>query len=152
MWKMIKLPYIFDRMIGFSIPIDYEIAVISYEGIHIIDLNQREPLVNHNSDHPEGVPFYDTKDQTLSYKGKRYSILGLYGGTPKLKSNSNEQLKLNWQKEEFLLLNEEAEEVFSYNYKDLSGDWAHVTFSTDDRFIVLGIPYDLYLFERSNNV
>jgi len=85
--------YIFERMVGFSVPVEGQIAIISYEGIHILDL--RAPrIVRHDGAYPEGGNLYDQTQQVLSYGGKRFPILGECGGAPLMRNDRGETLLL----------------------------------------------------------
>ena len=46
-WQRIKHGYICERMIGFSLPIDGVVAVISYEGIHTVPLAHPDALAHY---------------------------------------------------------------------------------------------------------
>ena len=47
-----------------------------------------------------------------------------------------------------LELTQKGEVIFEDTFEDLSGDWAVITFSEDGQYIVLGLPYELYVYER----
>jgi tetratricopeptide (TPR) repeat protein len=93
-WKRIVLPeYIFERMLGFSIPLDHQVVIISYEGIHTLDLNAPDG-VQHDYAYLEGGEMYDRQNQILEYHGKRFQIVGAYGGQPMVESQHQERLCL----------------------------------------------------------
>jgi hypothetical protein len=146
MWKPVILPYIFERMIGFAVT-NERVVIVSYEGIHSINLVSPTHEVIHDSDHPEGGEFYNHAQNILTYQNLDYSLYGLHGGNPKNAGRFGERLVLN-QQEELLIFNAANEELFKFKYQDLSGDWAFATFTPDDKFVVLGLPYDIYVFER----
>jgi len=141
-----KERYICERIIGFSAPREGKVAVISYEGIHIVSLSETAEI-EHHTDFPEGGKNYDEKRQVLLFGSLEFPMLGLYGGTPILQSPFCERLALG-DEDFFQVLDSNGKEIFRHNFNDLSGDWRQVTFSTDGRFIVLGLPYGLEIFER----
>jgi hypothetical protein len=147
-WKEIKLPYIFERMIGFSLPLNKTFIVISYEGIHTINLNCEQIDIINDFDYPEGESIYDNQNNICIYNGVNYDILGLYGGESINKSNVGEQLIIWPQIEKFSLIDNNKGEQFSYKYNDLSGDWKILSFSYEFNYILLGLPYELRIFER----
>src|SRR5688572_23522286 len=99
MWSSIQLPYIFERMIGFSIPKTNQVAIVSYEGIHLVDLDRPEN-VRSDPKYPEGREVYDPNSGKLTYQEQEYAILGLYGGSPIHKSERGERLNLDLEGEQ----------------------------------------------------
>ncbi len=82
MWKRVDVPeHIFERMLGFSIPLDHEVVIISYDNIATLDLNA-PANIQFDDAYPEGGEIYDRSHQTLTYRGKSFQILGAYGGQP----------------------------------------------------------------------
>ncbi len=134
-------------MLGFSIPLDHQVVIISYEGIHTLDLNAPNG-VQHDYAYPEGGEMYDRQNQILEYHGKRFQIVGAYGGQPMVESQHQERLVLDQKHENFKVLSHNGSVLFQYWFVDMSGDWGYVTFSRDSNFIVLGIPYDIIIFSR----
>ncbi len=148
MWKEIRLPYIFERMMAFSVTVSNRVVIISYEGIHTLNFGIAPFQIQHDLAYPEGGNLFDWASNTLKYQGQDYGTLGLYGGTPRLTSALREELVLRSQDKTFSVLDESGQVLFQHRYQDLSRDWAAITFASDDKFIVLGVPYDLYLFQR----
>jgi hypothetical protein len=142
-----KERYVCERIIGFSRPVDGKIAVISYEGIHIIPLSESVEI-EHHTDLPECGKNYYEKRQVLVFGSREFSMLGLYGGTPILQNPIRERIQFG-DGDFFQVLDSNREEIFRHDFNDLSGDWRHVTFSEDGAFIVLGLPYGLKIFERA---
>jgi hypothetical protein len=126
-------------MIGFSVPQDGEVLVISYEGTHLVRLGP-EVTVETDDEFAE-YDIYDPETGIARYRGKEYRIIGLQGGSPLLESSRGEKLLLDPEAESLSVI-QNGETVFSTPYKNSSGDWAAVTFSPDGRYIVLGCPYD----------
>lgn len=128
-------------------PINGEIAVISYDGVHIVPLANPDVVVHHK-EFLEGGDIYDYKRQLLEFSGRSFSILGLHGGTPRLSSNTGERVAFG--KGDKLVVNDNTgREIFSHAYSDLSGDWRVVTFTLDDMYILFGLPYELEIFQRT---
>ena len=148
MWEAVRLPkYISERFIGFSLPLDNEIALISYEAIHIVDISSGEIVVNDNSV-PEGGELFDKSKNILSYIDKTYTIYGLFGGEPILHSPKGEELLMD-NEELIIKVQEKTGQIsFQFHYEDLSGDWCFGTFSKDGKYVLLGLPYDFYAFIR----
>jgi hypothetical protein len=60
MWHEVDLHglHIFERMVGFSVPVEGELAIIAYDGIHLLDLHEPQS-VRQDTAHPEGGHLYD---------------------------------------------------------------------------------------------
>jgi hypothetical protein len=138
--------YVCERLIGFSIPVENEVAVISYESIHIVPLTQPRIIRNYE-DFAEGGDAYDSRNQILHFHDRCYSMLGLHGGTPKLGSRNGERLIFS-SDNQFQVLDPHGNEIFRHQFNDLSGDWKFITLSEDDNYILLGLPYSLQIFQR----
>ena len=145
-WRRLKPGYICERIIGFSLPVGGEVAVISYEGVHIIPLASPD-VVAHHPELAEGGDVYDIELQQLQFGGRGFPILGLHGGTPRLRSTRGEQINFG-EGDAFTLRDASGREVFTRAYEDLSGDWRVVTFTPDDEHILFGLPYELQIFQR----
>jgi hypothetical protein len=126
-------------MIGFSVPQDGEVLVISYEGVHLVRLGPKV-TVETDGEFAE-YDIYDPNSGMARYRGKEYRIIGLQGGNPLLESPYGERLVLDAESETLAVV-QNGETVFLVPYKNFSGDWAAATFSPDGRYIVLGCPYD----------
>ena len=147
MWREVDLHglYIFERMVGFSVPVEGKVAIISYDGIHL--LSMREPgAVRHNTAYPEGGDLYDQTHQVLSYGGKRFPILGLFGGSPIVRNQRGESVFLRATDDVLHVQDKDNNTILSYPFEDLSGDWRYTTFSREGDAIVLGMPYDIHIF------
>ena len=148
MWEKVELPgYIFERMVGFSLPADGEVAIVSFEGVHIIDLESPGNVLNDDR-YPEGKGIYDERKQVLVYEGKIFKMLGVFGGEPILDSSQGEQLVFDLEKE-ILKVRQNNATLFQFDFEDLSGDWGYATFSSDSAYMLLGLPYDIYIFQRN---
>lgn len=150
MWTPVKLPYLFERMIGFAMMPTGIIAIIAYDGIHMVKINDSEFLGAQYYDFPEGKTLYNSKTQRLSWNDVEYPVLGLHGGLPAMKNQWGETLVLKTQEEGLQIVDREGQTTVNFKFRDLSGDWAYATFSTDGRLAVLGLPYDLFVFQRGN--
>ena len=145
-WQHIEHGYIFERMIGFSLPINGEIAVISYERVHIVPLDNPDGAIHHH-ELAEGGETYDWKHQQFKLDDRNFLVLGLYGGSPRLSSNKGESLAFG-EGDNFSIRDSSGREIFSHAFDDMSGDWRVVTFTQDDKHVLLGLPYNLEIFKR----
>ena len=83
-WRRLVIPPICERLIGFSVPQDGEVLVISYEGMHIIRLG---PAVTvETDDRVAEYDLYDPATGVVRYRNKVYQIIGLHRGHPLLRS------------------------------------------------------------------
>jgi hypothetical protein len=150
MWKRVNLPkYIAERFVGVSLPKDNNILLVSYEGVHSINLSQPYSLANDYS-MPEGAELFDTRNNTFSYKGEVYKIFGLYGGEPILESPIGERLNIDTNREVLEIYEHTERLIFNFHYEDLSGDWCVGTFSENGQYVLLLLPYDIYVFSRDD--
>ena len=144
----VKTQRICERVIGFSVPADDELIVISYEGLHRLRLR---PTVVVGCD-PQFSEYaaYDPGSGIACYEGREYSIIGLHGGTPVLTTDRGERLHLDTQAES-LSISGNGAETFTMKYENLSGDWVVATFSREGNWVVLGCPYgsDLVVLQRA---
>jgi hypothetical protein len=147
MWREVDGPGLrsFERMLGFSLPVDGRVAIVAYDGIHVVDLTDPSS-VEFDDSYPEGGDIYDWRHQVLEYQDNQFEILGLYGGDPFLMNQTHDRLALDLEKEVLTLEDIEGRTVFEFRFRDLSGDWGYATFSRDFRYILLGIPYALHVF------
>jgi len=138
-WIEHKVPPFCERLIGFSVPQNDQVLVVSYEGMHFIQLGAR---ITVESD--EGFAEYDLYDPRSGiccYRDLEWTIIGLDPGRPLLSGQDGEQLRLDTKAETLSVIKDGCEQ-WKYRYENFSGDWAAATFSPDGRFIVLGCPYD----------
>jgi hypothetical protein len=138
-WQRIPVPGICERMIGFSVPQEDTVLVVSYEGTHLVHLGP--PATVETDDAYIEYDLYMPEAGTCRYRDRDWEIIGLHPGRPLLTSQQGEWLELD-EKAETVSVLVDGEEVWSSPYENFSGDWAVATFSPDGRFIVLGCPYD----------
>jgi hypothetical protein len=127
-------------MIGFSIPHDNTVLVVSYEGVHLLRLGPEITVETDGRFKEYGV--YDPDSGLARYEGKEYRIIGLHDGEPILDQPDGEILLLDAASETLAVVRK-GQTLFSMKYTNFSGDWAAATFSPDGRYIVLGCPYDV---------
>ena len=146
-WKSRVVPPICERMLGFSVPQDGVILIISFDEIYLLHLG--DEITVELDDEFAGYDVFNHKTGIASYHGQSYRIIGLHGGHPILDSPQGERLILNIRSQR-LTVEKDGEVLFSENYKNFSGDWAAATFSPVGRYIVLGCPYDFdfRIYER----
>lgn len=151
-WRRLPVPAICERMIGFSVPQDDTVLVVSYEGMHLVHLGS-PVIVESDSEYSEYDVYSPGGAGRCCYQGKQWNIIGLHSGCPILTSPDGEHLVLNTNAETVSVV-KNGQTVWSLKYDNFSGDWAAATFSPDGRFIVLGCPYDFdfRVFERSLEV
>ena len=138
-WQQITVPGICERMIGFSVPQQGSVLVISYEGTHLLHLGP--PVTVETDDAYREYDVYEPATGICRYRDRDWQIIGLHPGRPLLGSPQGEWLELDGEANTISVLVGGAE-VWSSRFVNFSGDWAAVTFSPDGRFIVLGCPYD----------
>jgi len=137
MWEQLKLPYVFERMIAFSIPENDEILIESYDGWHLLKLPP-EVSVAHD---PEGAEDQCDVDR----------MLGLEGGAPIMEdSQRGHRLTLELARERLLIHDSGGGLVQEIEFSDLSGDWGYATYSKDAAWLLIGAPYDLYVYRWSD--
>jgi hypothetical protein len=139
MWRELKVPKICERLIGFSVPRDNEVLVISYEGTHLLRLGPTITVETDEEFHEYDI--YDPDNGFAQYRGREYQIIGLHDGAPLLESPMGERLILDTTSEKLSVVRDSTV-IYSRRYENFSGAWAAVTFSPDGRYIVLGCPYD----------
>ena len=96
-WKQIDVPLICERIVGFSVPFEGRILVISYEGTHTIHLGSTI-TVKHDTRYIE-YDIYDPDVGIADYGRRKYTIIGLHGGQPLLQSPQGESLILDTDSE-----------------------------------------------------
>jgi hypothetical protein len=141
-WRRIAVLPFCERLLGFSIPDDGKTLVVSYEGVHLLHLDD-EVRFETDFDYAE-YDIYDPDTGLARYRGQDYRIIGLHGGQAILNSPQGETLILD-EKRETLSVVKGRDWLWSTAYENFSGDWVAATFSTDGQYIVLGCPYDFDL-------
>lgn len=139
MWQRIPTPWICERMIGFSVPQDDRVLVVSYEGTHLVRLGS--PVTVETDDAYCEYDLYEPATGICRYRERDWQIIGLRPGRPILTSPQGERLELD-EKRQTVAVHIGGAVVWSSSFENFSGDWAATTFSLDGRFIVLGCPYD----------
>jgi hypothetical protein len=138
-WRQLSVPDICERMIGFSVPQDDTVLVISYQGMHLVRLGH--PVSVESDPKYTEYDLYDSKSGVSRYRGREWDIIGLFPGRPLVAGRDGEQLVLDANSLTLSVV-VEGVPVWSSGLENFSGDWAAATFSPDGRFIVLGCPYD----------
>jgi hypothetical protein len=135
-------------MIGFSVPQDGAVLVVSYEGTHLVRLGP-PASVETDSTCCE-YDSYDPDTGVCHHLDRAWDIIGLHPGRPILTGRDGEHLVLDTEAESLSVV-KEGEVAWTSTFANFSGDWAAATFSPDGRFIVLGCPYDFdfRVFERA---
>lgn len=138
-WTRRDIPPFCERLIGFSIPQENQILIISYEGTHIIRLGSTISI-DHDYNYRE-YDIYNPDTGIANYLSTEYRILGLHGGEPLVHSPYGDSLALDSQSETLTVSQKDASQQ-TIRYENFSGGWAVATFSTDGNWIALACPYD----------
>ena len=167
MWVRLGLPrQHWERMLGFSIPERQELVIVTYDGIARLNLETLKQAA-FDDRYPEGEGIYELASSELRYDGQTYQIVGVYGGTPLLQNSLGERIVLGVEEEEeekdtpdgrhvkatsaestLLIQDQDGNPSFEFTFQNFSRDWQRATFSRDGRYVVLGMPYDIYAFCR----
>lgn len=145
MWHRLTVPPICE-LIGFSVPDDGEMLVVSYEGVHLVRLDGMSVETDASV---KEYDVYDPGTGLARFRGRDHEIVGLHGGRPLVESSRAERVELDVVANR-LTLRRGGEVSFSMEYGNSSGDWAVATFSRDGRYLVLGCPcdFDLVVLDR----
>jgi hypothetical protein len=139
MWHPIAVPAFCERLLGFSVPRDRTVLVISYEGVHMLRLGES---IGVSTDHRfVEYDVYDPETGIAEYDGARWDIIGLHKGRPIHSSPQGDQLVLSESTSSLQVVGGSSSS-FTTTFENFSGDWAAATFSPDGEFVVLGCPYD----------
>jgi hypothetical protein len=142
----------FERLIGFSIPEnDNELLAISYEGIHILIIDNAQ--INTDLNYPEGGDIYNWKDGTIVYKNNKWRVIGLFKETSIIINRYDEQISIQNKECMNYVMNItcKSDVIFTHEFEDFSGDWRCATFSESGNLVVLGAPYLLRIFRRDHS-
>jgi hypothetical protein len=138
-WRQLLVPGICERMLGFSVPQDDTVLVVSYEGTHLVRLGS--PVTVETDPEYAEYDLYNPNAGVCRYQGKEWDIIGLYSGRPVLTGRGGERLVVDAGAETISVV-KGGQVVWASAFENFSGDWVAATFSPDGRFIVLGCPYD----------
>lgn len=141
MWRELALPDdIAERFLAFTLPIEHTVGLISYHGLHFVDLRHPKRVSTH-AEHPKGGKFFDGKKRLLDWDLRTYTTLGLSGGRPILKSKHREVLELQPSNGRLSVSDSTGRISLEYQYDVRSGDWAYATFTNDGAYLLLGAPF-----------
>lgn len=147
MWEKLKLPFFCERMYAFSIPQQDTLWVIDYDQLFHVTLIPEISISTALQGAEELNKVFDDDRSILVIDGKIYPMLGLYGGVPILSNQFGDQLSLQPCQDRLVVLNNERQVKQVIEFSDLSGDWRWATFSSDGRYLLIGVPYDLYVYQ-----
>ena len=139
MWQQLAVPAICERMIGFSVPQNATVLVVSYEGMHLVRLNT--PITVETDEEYFEYDLFNHNTGIAEYRGREWNIIGLYPGHPTVATVDGELLQLD-TKAKTVYVVKDGKVIWQSKFKNFSGDWVATTFSLDGRYIVLGCPYD----------
>src|SRR4051794_18731713 len=92
-WRRIPVPETCERMIGFSVPWDGVVLVVSYEGTHLVTLGP-PAAVETDPGHCE-YDLYDPRSGVCRHRGKEWHVIGLHPGRPILVGREGKRLVLD---------------------------------------------------------
>ena len=155
MWAKIDTSALsFERLVGFSIPVDNSVVVISYDEVQLLKLRLGQVLQIENVqiDRNGIFPFstYNEEKKSIDINGVRHDMLGIFGGSPILSSAKQDTLSIDPHNQRLIARDVLGQEILSFAYDDLSGDWQLATFSADSRYIVLGMPYEWHIWYQGS--
>jgi len=143
MWIEIAHPYLFERMTSFSIPHRDRMVICSYDGAHFVTL---VPTVSVAHD-PTLAEEYTGGDD-VEWEGVTFRTLGYGGGDPILVHPDGSRLVPRIAEECVDVISPDGVVIQTIEFDDLSGDWGYATFSTDGQYLVIGVPYDIYIYRK----
>ncbi len=140
-WKELKINYIAERFLGFTIPKNNQFYIVSYDGIHQVKTNQTSlSIETEKLDNP--MDLFDEDLNLLMYKSENCSVLSFLGGNPLLKTNDlSLELRSN-----HIVLEKNKKLILSEKYENCSGDWEYTTLSEEGNMIVYCDPYLLKIY------
>lgn len=147
MWEKLKLPFFCERMVAFSIPQGDALWVMTWDELFHIILASEVSISRVLQSEKELDEVFDEHRSILTINGQTYSMLGLYGGVPILSNASGERLFLDSCQDRLIVLNSDQQVKQIIKFSDSSGDWRWATFSADYNHLVIGVPYDLFIYQ-----
>jgi len=146
MWEKIELPFFCERIVAFSIPQRETFWVIAWDALFQVTLAPEADVspVLQGDDKLNKV--FDEDQNLLRIGGQTHLTLGLYGGIPILTNELGDQLSLEPSQDRLVVLNSERQVKQIIEFSDLSGDWRWATFSADGHDLLIGVPYDLFIY------
>lgn len=146
MWEKLKLPFICERMVAFSIPQRDAVWVMTWDALFQVTLAPDANVlpVLRSEEELDGV--FDEDRNLLIIGEQAYPMLGLYGGVPILTNELSDQLSLEPNQDRLVVLNSERQVKQIIEFSDLSGDWRWATFSANGHYLLIGVPYDLFIY------
>lgn len=158
MWIELKLPRLCNRIIGFSLPCEDFLYVMSSEALHHVRLGLQS-TVTHDPGHAEDYEIFDTETNELTFKGVTLPMFGENGGTPIVKHPLGMTLRrgaagkvgpTGESLESFDVLDPAGKILRTITFADTSGDWCYGTFSRDGGYLLIGVPYALHVYQWVN--
>lgn len=146
MWEKLELPFICERMVAFSIPQQDAVWVITWDALFQVTLAPDVSVLPVLQGEGELDKVFDEDRSLLAIGGQAYPMLGLYGGVPILTNEFGEQLSLEPSQDRLLVLTSERQVKQVIEFSDLSGNWRWATFSADGCYLLIGVPYDLFIY------
>ncbi len=147
MWEKLELPFICERMVAFSIPQQQVAWVMAWDALFQVTLAPEVNVLSVLHGEEELDKVFD-EDRNLLIIGEQvYPLLGLYGGVPILVNELGDQLSLEPNQDRLVVLNGEGQVKQAIEFFDLSNDWRWATFSANGHYLLIGVPYDLFIYQ-----
>lgn len=147
MWEKLKLPFFCERMVAFSIPQGDALWVMAWDELFHITLAPEVSISTVLQSEEELDEVFDEHQSILVIDGQIHPMLGLYGGVPILSNMSGDHLSLEPCQDRLGVLNSDQQIKQVIEFSDLSGDWCWATFSADGSYLLIGVPYDLFIYQ-----
>lgn len=140
LWRALNIPDAFDiceRILGITFPVEQRILVISYSGIHVVDLDGSW-YVYDDERYPEGGDIYDSRNGRVIYDGKTYQVLGVRRDQVSLRNGYGEHIIFSHNRhrapgqmtltQSCQVRGKQGEVLLEYEFDDPSGDWMRPRF------------------------
>ena len=135
--KKLELPYISERIRGFSLPVDNELFIFDYDEVFKLNLENTVSVEVLNDD-PDMFDY------------KHPSFLGISGRAPILQAGQYEiSYEFNAQAASQLVTLKSQEKIENITFLTFSGDWFVATLTPCARYLIIAEPYliELYLLD-----
>ncbi len=150
-WKILDTPFgydVFDQLLMFSLPVEDQMLLISSDGVHLLDLRAPRDMQD-DYDYPAGYGLLYVSEDTVRYHGRTFQLIGPEKGSPISQSDRGEYLHLDLKNALFTIRDDQDHLLFEFLYEDDNSEWGVLSFSPDYQHVLLMLPSDLYILERT---
>jgi hypothetical protein len=135
--KKLELPYISERIRGFTLPVDNELFIFDYDEVFKLSLKNivSVEILGENPD---------------MFDDKHPSYLGISDRAPILKAGQYEiSYEFDAQSSSQMVTLRSQESVENISFLTFSGDWFVATLTPCERYLVIAEPYliEIYLLD-----